>query len=72
MGCSIACLFAAAAWAGGPGTTGGIGLKLPAGARPTAMGGAFVGKADDLNALYWNPAGLALVRSPELSLMHSQ
>jgi len=68
----IVCLLVDTAWAGGPGTTGGIGLKLPAGARPTAMGSAFVGKADDLNAVHWNPAGLALVRSPELSLMHSR
>ena len=29
------------------------------GARPLAMGGAFVGLADDANATYWNPAGLA-------------
>ncbi|MFH1505109.1 MAG: type IX secretion system membrane protein PorP/SprF [Candidatus Omnitrophota bacterium] len=28
------------------------------GARPLAMGGAFVGVADDANAVYWNPAGL--------------
>lgn len=27
--------------------------------RPVAMGGAFVGLADDLNAVRWNPAGLA-------------
>ncbi len=36
------------------------------------MGSAFVGLADDLNALYWNPAGLAQIRSPELSLLHTQ
>jgi long-chain fatty acid transport protein len=30
------------------------------GARATAMGGAFVGLADDYTAVYWNPAGLAL------------
>lgn len=29
------------------------------GARPLAMGGAFIGLADDANATYWNPAGLA-------------
>jgi len=28
------------------------------GARPLAMGGAFIGLADDANATYWNPAGL--------------
>ncbi len=30
------------------------------GNRPLAMGGAFTGLADDINAVYWNPAGLAL------------
>ncbi len=29
------------------------------GARAAAMGGAFVGLADDYTAVYWNPAGLA-------------
>jgi hypothetical protein len=29
------------------------------GARPLALGGAFVAIADDANAVYWNPAGLA-------------
>lgn len=31
------------------------------GARPLAMGGAFVGLADDVNATYWNPAGLSQI-----------
>ncbi len=34
-------------------------LELGMGARPLAMGGAFVGLADDGNALSFNPAGLA-------------
>jgi len=57
--------------AGGAGSTGSNGLKLPAGARPTAMGGAFVGLADDLNSLTWNPAGLANVDAMEFTMMHS-
>ncbi len=32
------------------------------GTRPVGMGYAFVGLADDENATYWNPAGLALTR----------
>ncbi len=31
------------------------------GARAAAMGGAFVGLADDYTAVFWNPAGLALL-----------
>jgi len=33
------------------------------GSRPLAMGGAFIGLADDANATYWNPAGLAQLPS---------
>jgi len=31
------------------------------GARPMAMGGAFIAVADDINTTYWNPAGLTFV-----------
>ncbi len=37
------------------------------GARPKALGSAFVSLADDANAAYWNPAGL--VRDSRTSLM---
>ncbi|PKK82144.1 MAG: hypothetical protein CVT49_15255 [candidate division Zixibacteria bacterium HGW-Zixibacteria-1] len=33
-------------------------LKIQAGARPVAMGGAFTGVADDEASLYYNPAGV--------------
>ncbi len=39
------------------------------GARPKALGSAFVAVADDANAAYWNPAGLT--RSNRTSLMLS-
>lgn len=45
--------------------------ELITGARPQAMGGAFVALADDANALYWNPAGLPQLHTGELTLMHS-
>ncbi len=35
-------------------------MKIGVGARPMAMAGAFTAVADDANALFWNPAGLAL------------
>lgn len=36
------------------------GLNLNSlGSKATAMGGAFVGLADDFSALFWNPAGIA-------------
>lgn len=33
-------------------------LSFPVGARPTAMGEAFTGLANDANAIFYNPAGL--------------
>jgi long-chain fatty acid transport protein len=42
------------------------GMFLPTrGVRPTARGGAFVAGADDLGAMWFNPAGLAATRSGE-------
>jgi len=43
-----------------PGTTGFTFLKLGVGARPVGMGEAFTAISDDGNALFWNPAGLAV------------
>lgn len=54
------------------GTSGAQFLKIGAGARPTAMGDAFVGVADDVNAVYYNPAGLAFISRPEMTAMHTQ
>ena len=44
------------------GTSGAAFLKIGAGARPTGMGGAFTGVADDVNAIYWNAAGLSAIK----------
>ena len=45
-------------------------LNIGAGARGLAMGGAQVASAEDGNAGYWNPAGLANVyAAPSVSLM---
>ena len=41
------------------GTTSAQFLKIGVGAKAIAMGGTFVAQANDLSALYWNPAGLA-------------
>lgn len=50
-----------------------IGNTFGVGSRAMGMGGAFLGVADDLTALYWNPAGLAQIRKFELygSLSHN-
>ncbi|MBU1700509.1 MAG: hypothetical protein KJ831_10225, partial [Candidatus Eisenbacteria bacterium] len=36
------------------GTIGGQFLKIPMGARPVAMGSAYVSLADDANSVFWN------------------
>jgi hypothetical protein len=46
-------------------------LTMGAGARPLAMGGAFVGAANDATAAYWNPAGLATIDDIEITTMHA-
>jgi len=45
-------------------------MNIGVGARPAAMGGAFVAIADDPTAFYWNPAGLAQVRGIGLHFDH--
>ena len=42
-------------------------FSLP-GARSMAMGGAFLASADDATAAFTNPAGLTILRSPEVSV----
>jgi hypothetical protein len=54
------------------GTSGAAFLKIGPGARPVAMGEAFTGVADDVHAVYWNPAGLGTLKVPELTGMHMQ
>src|SRR5262249_47352684 len=71
----IAMSAASRAWAFGSdevGTSGAAFLKIGPGARPAAMGEAFTGVADDIHAIYYNPAGLALLKKPELTAMHMQ
>jgi len=65
-------LFPAAqvANAKGHSTSGAIILKQTSGARALGMGEAFVAIADDVNCLYWNPAGLSQIRNHEISMMY--
>ena len=58
-------------YCGGPGTTGATFLKLGVGARPSAMGEAFTAVSDDVNAMYWNPAGLAQITNRQVSLIQT-
>jgi hypothetical protein len=46
-------------------------MMIGAGVRALGMGGAFVALADDGSAMYWNSAGISLMRETELSAMHA-
>lgn len=52
------------------GTAGGQELLIPIGSRGTAMGGSVVANPTGLEAIYWNPAGLATLEGTEVMLMH--
>lgn len=47
-------------------------LKWDPSARSAGLGGAYAGVANDLGALYWNPAGLQQLERPELQLSHTR
>lgn len=52
------------------GTAGAQELRIPVGARGTAMGGAVVADAHGMEAIYWNPAGLANLGGTEAMFSH--
>lgn len=49
------------------GLTGAAFLKLPIGARPSALAESYTAAYGDPDAMFWNPAGLAWLREPELT-----
>jgi len=50
-------------------TSGADFLKVDSGARSQGMGGAYTAVADDIHALTWNPAGLALLTDPQVGYL---
>ncbi|MBN2379512.1 PorV/PorQ family protein [candidate division WOR-3 bacterium] len=61
-----------AQFSGSAGTTADPLLKIGFGPRAAAMGSAYAGLASDINALWWNPAGLYQLSSSELLLTHQE
>jgi hypothetical protein len=51
-------------------TSGADFLTIDSGARSEGMGEAFTAMADDVTALTWNPAGVALLSRPEVGYLH--
>ncbi|MFC2061776.1 PorV/PorQ family protein [Elusimicrobiota bacterium] len=60
------------ALAAGAGRTGAEFLLINPGARAAAMGNAFVAVADNIEAVFWNPAGLASMKMKEVSATHAK
>ncbi|MCX8057197.1 MAG: PorV/PorQ family protein [Ignavibacteria bacterium] len=52
------------------GTTAAQFLKIGIGSRALGMGGAFVASSNDVSAIYWNPAGIALIENREAAFNH--
>jgi len=48
----------------------GLSLNSP-GPVGLGMGGAYVGFANDLSTIYWNPAGITKVNSPQISVYYT-
>ena len=53
------------------GTTGASFLKIGVGGRPIGMGETYGAVSDDVNAIYWNPAGLSQIKESQISVMHA-
>ena len=70
-GAVFCCLLAGPGAAVTNGTQAGAFMMIANGARPTAMGEAFSGVADDLSAVSWNPAGLGKITSLQALLSYA-
>lgn len=69
--CMLVLAFSLSAYGAGDGGGAGAFLKNGIGVRPISMGKAFVAVADDAHAGYWNPAGLAILNTAQISAMYS-
>ncbi|PKL90468.1 MAG: hypothetical protein CVV21_12425 [Candidatus Goldiibacteriota bacterium HGW-Goldbacteria-1] len=63
-------IIPAAVFALGGGTSNADFLKIGVGARSSGMGEAYAAVADDANAAFWNPAGIAQADKWSFTLMH--
>jgi len=72
--CLIAALCAASRLdaAGTVGTSGATFLEYAIGTRALGMGEAFTAEIDDINSLYFNPAGLGSLKFPQMALFHHE
>lgn len=66
---AIAVLFAGLSW--GASNTSSDFLRMETGVKAIGMGSNYVAATDDVNSVFWNPAGLSSVLLPEISIMHT-
>jgi hypothetical protein len=72
LGLLLFCGIAVAGSEERKGTAGATELLIPTGARGSALGGTVVGDVEGVEALYWNPAGLALAEGTEALFTHTE
>jgi hypothetical protein len=70
--CAVFLLLACKSQAAGIAKYAGEFMSTGVGARGLGMGSAYVAVGGDVTFGYWNPAGLAQIRYPELAGMHSR
>ena len=46
-------------------------LTIPAGAKPTSLGGAYTARAENSYGLFWNPAGINKTENSEIYFSHN-
>lgn len=66
-------LSSASIWAGNErriGTAGAQELRIPVGSRGVAMGSSTIANTEGVEAIYWNPAGLATLEGTEAMFTH--
>ncbi|MBU2530534.1 MAG: PorV/PorQ family protein [Elusimicrobia bacterium] len=54
------------------GKAGASFLKISPGAGPAGMGGAYTAMASDINALYYNPAGIGNITQTQIGVTHAE
>ena len=57
---------------GNAGVSGADFLEIGVGSRPLALGEAFTAALNDINSIYYNPAGLGTMKFPVFSVMHQE
>jgi len=68
---SALCLAVSRAAASGPGTSAADFLRIPAGARETALGGAMTAVPAGANSVFYNPAGLGPAAAGEFAYSYN-